>query len=403
MTEDAQSIIANYQDFAGKECTEVVTDLVTKIGQEGYLSKDTQAVTIASTEPPDSTTVPTIPDGNTQEPTTPPSSSGDNTQEPTAPPSASGDNTQEPTAPPASSGDNTQEPTAPPVTEPGHPVNIPASAQKQPDGTYILTEALDAYGNPADGQSEPVYILTTAYDPDGVKISQTNCYANGVKFFYQEFYPTGNPKNYKRWNDNGMLIQEFVAFHGEDSNNGIIKFYDEQGNLQGLDTFGNPNGSADTSEWWDADGSHSVTTIVDGQPVEATHTYPDGGVLTEIFNYEANTVRVVAQRPQYTCDMISSMETGEFIDGYHESTNNGIYQRLEYVDGYKCKQITDGAKNPLGYKYKETTCYYSNGQTKTSERYFYADGGRTYVEYDEHGNTTYWEDTTECNYGVVGS
>ena len=70
------------------------------------------------------------------------------------------------------------------------------------------------------------------------------------------------------------------------------------------------------------------------------------------------------------------------------------------MDGYKYKEIIDRDTNFLGYTYKQTAYYYSNGQTKSFEQYYYADGGRLYAEYDESGNATYWEDTTECNYGV---
>lgn len=395
VTEDAKDIVGSFQNFAGKECAEVVAELVTKIGEEGYLSKDKEDITIAITFEKESG-VPKqdfLEDIKQQVQTVVATNQWQGTVTVEAPEVSS----EEPDDPAGNANNNAQEADPPPQSG-----NVPEGAVKQPDGTYLLTERLDTSGNPSDGQSEPAYTCTTVYDAKGIKLSQTTFNANGVKIFYQEFYPTGNPKNYKRWNDSGVLAQEFSAFHDKDSSNGIIKYYDEQGNLQGLDTFGNPDGSPDTSEIWDADGTHIVTAIADGQPLQVAYTYSDGGFLTETYNYEAGTVHITAQRSQGSWDMISSMETGEFIEGYQESTVDGIYHRSEYVNGYKSKEIFDGETNPLGYTYKRTTYYYSNGQTKSTESYYYADSGRTYVEFDEQGTTTYWEDTTECNYGVVG-
>ena len=154
---------------------------------------------------------------------------------------------------------------------------------------------------------------------------------------------------------------------------------------------------------WDADGTYYVNYMVDGNPVGTSYTTPDGRSVTEMYDYDAGTIHVVSKQAASYADTVVSMETGEIISGYIESTlEDGNYHYVEYAGGVRVKLIMDGCVNPLGYTYKETITYYPNGQPKTSERYFYEDGGHTYIEFDENGNTTFSEITTECNYGVFG-
>lgn len=556
VSEDAQSIVDGYSDFIGKECTEVVTELVTKIGEEGYLSKEKEEVTISISfeeksgvphkdftkqieqkvqavvaekewkgtvtveEPPllqetpgdtssgkseddsfnndiDSTTsdvgskpsdstdaAPNVGDPNgTSKPsggehTTPPADSKPSDEGSTPPVTSNPSDGNTPQPPVDSNPSHGNTAPEPPAAEPIDPDDTPDDVQKQPDGTYVRTEQLNADKNPVD--SNPTYIRTTlfrtdgapleqrivyagteklaehhlwvynqagvvtghtaiqynksgsikeqyqdeydangnrtqrtvfnadgtkqvlqTYDKNGILTGRTSWHDNGQVSLQEELYPNGNTKGFKRWDENGKLTEEFTAFHDRDNNNGTVKRYDEQGKLQGIDIFGNPDGSPDSSEWWDVDGSHIVTTLRDGQPIKVVTTRPNGNTISEEYDFEAGTIHIISHLSDFVSDQVVSMETGEPISGYSESTSNGLYRYMEYVDGYKCKQILDGEKNPLGFKYKETTTYYPNGQTKTSERYFYKDGGHLYVEFDENGKTIFSEDTTECNYAEI--
>lgn len=439
VTEDAKSIVESYQNFVEKECTQVVSELVTKIGEAGYLSEDSEEVTITITLEEGSgvpsedfvtaveqTVQKVVTDNHWQGSVTveEPSVS---VEDPTEP---SGNPTKPATTPTTPEEDPTEPATEPTVAEPAVPGTVPEGAKEQSDGTYLLTEELDSSGNPATG-TKAVSVRSTVYSADGMLLRQETIgkesgnteslltweygedgaleyttstqYTNGTKRFYEELYPNGNPKSHKMWNESGALVREFEAFHGENNNNGVSIQYDDQGNIQFRDTFGNPDGSPDTSEMWDADGTYHVNKFADGMPVETGYISPDGRSVTEMYDYEAGTIHVISKQGTNYADTVISMETGKIISGVIESTlEDGTYHYTEYLNGYRYKEISDGYANPLGFVYKETITYHPNGQPKTSERYFYEDGGHTYIEFDENGNTTFSEITTECNYGVFG-
>lgn len=513
VTEDAQPFLADYQDYSGKDCAQVVAELVTRIGEKGYLSPETVNAAVSITFEGGSV-LPS--EGFLKEVEQQAAAVIEEHQ-------WQGTVTVEaPAAPEA--------PSTEPTTEPAGP-SIPSNAQLQEDGTYILAEQLDSSQTVITDGDAPTYLRQTHYsaagDPlaqeltladtgilrarsvweydslglciahiytrytdsgnvnahyreeydadrlvrkiiydkadavssictysyydsgslmteeesspegtilsrkeytesgallssssfsadgtpksmltyheNGVTLSQTTWHENGVMGYYAEYYQNGNCKLWKRWHSNGLMDQEFVAFHDGYTPNGISTVYDENGNIHSIDTTGNPDGSPDTSEFWDSDGTRFLCTFQDGMLLSMLYTYTDGNTLLETYDYDAGTVRVTTNRENFSSDMVSSLSTGLYISGYIESTlDDGSYRYTEYADGYMYKEITDGHKNPRGYVYRETTIFYPSGQPMTVETYFYADGGRIYIEYDEDGNTTFFEDTTDCEYGVYG-
>lgn len=215
--------------------------------------------------------------------------------------------------------------------------------------------------------------------------------------YFEELYPNGNCKCWKRWRSDGTPDQEFAAFTDGD-NNGIRTSYDENGNMIWRESYGNPDGSQDIHETWDEEGTYSIFVVSGDRFVEGRCTYADGGYAVITYDYEAGTVHTIRQRPNDSYDMISDIYSNEPIEGYIEGIGeDGMPFRTEYVDGYKYMQFVDGGTNYAGYTYRETTYYYPSGAIKSEERYFYADGGRVYAEFDENGDITTFEDTTMCD------
>lgn len=515
VTEDANQIVAQYQEYAGKECDNVVVELVTLIGEAGYLSKDSQEVAISISFEEDSS----IPDEDfltsveQQIQTVVQERQWQGTVEITSP-AVSDEETQ-----PGDPGEATEPESAGP--------ELPEGAEAQSDGTYLLTQYTNKSGDPVEKDSPYVkYIGKTVYDSEGRMIRKTKEVAsyslllaedwwqygedgallsytkkrfdnggvmqehylqeynadgqtiqttqynhdglidciltyeyhsngkikaettrdeagallglkeytqsgiltmqctyysngnektrevytedgtpvetcrwddNGNTLFLEEYFPNGIPKAHKRWNQDGTLIREFTAFTDKNRDNGIITEYDSSGKRISRSTMGNPDGSYDTDEFWDEDGIHYLFAFSDNLLREERYTYPDGGTLVIIYDHESGTKHVRRETSNSSRDLVSSIATDEPIEGYNEYWNeDGTYNRSEWKNGYKYKEISDGWKNVNGYKYRGTTYYYSNGQVKSSERYFYADGGRTYVEFDINGNEIYSEVTTKC-------
>lgn len=163
VTDDAKEIVDSYQDFVGKECTQVVTELVTKIGEAGYLSADDENVVVTisveeGAEAPSeafaeevSQQVQNVITENHWQGTVM-VETGDT--EPTV---------EENVAP-------TEEPTVAPATDPTLPGSVPENAQKQENGTYVLTEQVNL--NDQAVESDPYYIRTTIFNVDGQPVSQ---------------------------------------------------------------------------------------------------------------------------------------------------------------------------------------------------------------------------------------
>ena len=218
VTEDAKSIVESYQNFVGKDCTQVVSELVTKIGEAGYLSEDSEDVTITITleegsgvpsedfvavveqtvqdvvtdnhwqgsvtvedpsvsvedptepsgDPTGPATTPTAPGAEATEPSTVPTTPG---VEPTEPTTPGVDPTEPSTAPTTPEEDPTDPSTEPTVAEPAVPGTVPEGAKEQADGTYLLTEELDNSGNPATG-AKAVSVRSTVYSADGMLLRQ---------------------------------------------------------------------------------------------------------------------------------------------------------------------------------------------------------------------------------------
>lgn len=250
------------------------------------------------------------------------------------------------------------------------------------------------------------------YSEDGAVVKQTWWHSGNVMRLCEEFHPNGHVKYQKRWNVSGIMIYEFVSFHGEDRQNGIATNYDDNGNMTSRTVEGNPDGSLATTEsWYEEDGGTYVMSIYDapylaelgedGNPiryakeVESRYQLGDGTYHNHTFDYGKGTHHVVGYwvSSNTTQDMTRSIATDAPIEGYIESTIDGIYSRQEWKEGKKTVHIEDGA-NYMGYAVKNTTYYHTNGQVKSFEKYFYADGGRYYAEFDENGNETYLEITT---------
>ena len=529
VTEDAKAIVDSYRDYVGKECTQVVTELVTKIGEAGYITEDSEDVVISisfekESGVPDEGFVKEM-EQQVQTVVTANNWQGTVTVEEPEPIAAP---TQQPTAAPTEA---TPAATQPPTEAPAPTDPPPTTEPEEPTGPRVVTDYTNYQGNPVSSEDECYYIHTTVYNesgnpvsqetvtkntgalvslaiweydgqnlcvsqefvryfstgailehyletydaaglalqrtnyrddgtvsatilysyddtgskiaeeehnadgitvsrneytPEGVLISgatffddgtpktlltyyesgvtasQTTWLEDGTMRLYEEFYENGVVKQHLRWRADGTLESEFTAFHESAEANGIHCSYDASGNLTMRDVTGNPDGSPDMSEMWDTDGTYYLNVFQDGMPIKTSYTSPDGSTVTETYDYDAGTIRVETQRLNFIGDTVISMTTGDIISGYLESTQTGNYTYHEYANGVECKRILDGQVNPLGYTYRETTTYYANGQVRTSERYFYADGGHLYAEFDESGNRTFAEDTTECNYGEIG-
>ena len=525
VTEDAKDIVDAYRDYVGKECTQVVTELVTKIGEAGYISEDSEDVVISisfekESGVPDESFVKemeqqlqtVVADNNWQGTVTvkEPEPIAAPTEQPTAAPTEAP--TQPPTEPPAPTETESTEPTVPAgprvVTDytdlqgnivageeecyyirateydaSNNPVSqelitketgalAARSSWEYGDGNICIAyeyvryfstgavrehyvETYDAAGLPlqrtnyqddgavsdtvvysyddngnrvleegrrADGtimskkeySAEGILLSDTSYFDDGapkflytyysngVTASQTTWQEDGAMRFYEEYYENGVVKMFTRWRADGTKEADFTSFHESTVANGIHCSYDASGNITMREVTGNPDGSPDMMEMWDVDGTYHLNVFQDGMTIKTSYTSPDGSSVTETYDYDAGTIHVETQRPNFTGDTIISMTTGDIISGYRESTQTGNYTYHEYANGVECKRVLDGQVNPLGYTYRETTTYYANGQVHTSERYFYADGGHLYVEFDESGNQIFAEDTTECNYGEIG-
>ena len=505
VTEDARQIVAQYQDFSGKACSDVVVELVTMIGEAGYLSDDTGEVTI-SIRFGENSSIPNEDFLTSVE-----------QQVQTVVQDRQWQGTVAVISPTES--ENTTEPSGP---------DLPEGAVLQSDGTYLLTQYTSKSDNPVEKDDPNVkYILKTVYDSDGritgktkehasyslllagdwweyseegALISYTkqrfdnggvmeehyredynssgqltlttkyghdgtvDCilayeyhsngkcktetttnesgtllahkeysqsgsltldstyysdgseksravyaedgtpveayrwYSDGTTEFQEEYFANGRPKAHKMWYEDGILRREFTAFTDENTDNGILAEYDRSGKPTSRYTTGNPDGSYDTQESWDRDGTHYLFAFSGDLLAEERYTYPDGGTLVITYDHTTDTKHVLRQTSKDTFDIIRSISSDAPIEGYMESIlDGGNIHRTEWKDGYKSKEISDGWPNMNGYAYRGTTCYYPNGQVKSAEQYFYADGGRVYFEYDENGNETHSEDTTKCN------
>ena len=175
VTEDAKAIVDSYQDYAGKECTQVVTELVTKIGEAGYISEDSEDVVISisfekESGVPDEGFVKemkqqiqtVVTDNNWQGTVTVevPESIAAPTQQPTAAP------TEVPKPSETDPAPTEEAPTdPPPTTEP------PTEA---PTGPRVVTDYTDLQGNSVAGEDECYYIRTTTYNESGNPVLQEN-------------------------------------------------------------------------------------------------------------------------------------------------------------------------------------------------------------------------------------
>lgn len=238
----------------------------------------------------------------------------------------------------------------------------------------------------------------TVYTEDGIPVGSYRWYSDGTPEFQEEYFANGCPKSHKLWYADGTIKREYTAYSDDHTHNGITAEYDSSGQLIIRYTTGNPDGSYDTQEMWDDDGTHYLFCLSGELLMEERYTYPDGGTLVIIYDYAAGTKHVRRQTSKDDHDLIRNLHSDAPIEGYIESTlDDGCIHRTEWKGGHKSKEISDGWTNMNGYAYRGVTCYYPNGQIQSSESYFYADGGRVYFEYDENGNEIYSEDTTGCN------
>lgn len=502
LNSEAQNILEDTQSLVGQTCTEAVTELVTQLGEAGYLSENAADTVITiSLDSQTETSLPSFAEEIRQQVQSVVTENQwhgavNMTTEPPAQP------TDAPTQP-------TDLPTEPPL-----PGNVPANAQLQADGTYLLTEPVDLNGNPVSGDTVPTYTHQRSYnasgDPildrlrrydtqtlyaetsweyddrgncasstytqylstgaiqrkweetydasglllqkieygkdgilsktlsrsysdngtllleqeynasdiltqqkeyfdDGVLKTHTMWQDDGIMLHYSEHFSNGELKYKKTFGSTGLPTYEITVFEGEVGNIQIM--YDNAGNMISRSVNGNPDGSLDTHESWGEDGTYSKWTYIDSNKgiFECEVQYPDGGKSWEHIDPVADQSHIIVQNVTNTegtltnSDSIWTISTSLPIEGYTESTNaDGSYYYIQWVDGYIYKEISEGVTFE-GYAYRATVYYYLTGSypnrnaIKSSDLYFFADGGHVYTEFDEDGNETFVEDTTNCN------
>ena len=240
------------------------------------------------------------------------------------------------------------------------------------------------------------------YYEDGIVQSATVWQDDGIMRSYNEYDPSGKIKYSKYWRETGLPETELTVFDNGSGNMRIT--YGEDGNMTSRSVTGNPDGSADISEFWLEDGTYQKWTYSDRDKgiLEFEEYFPDGSYHKEFQNEEEDWVRIINHELKSNGntnngDSTWRISTGLPIEGYVENTtDDGIYTYIEWKDSYKYCEIWDGVTSAAGYMRRVTTYFYPNGTTKSGECYYYHDGGRTYYEYDENGNETYFEDTTIC-------
>ena len=388
-SENAKELVENYTDFENKTCSEVLIELVEKMGEAGHLDEE-NAIEITFD---DNIQLPEVDfEENIKQ----------QIQDTLSTNEWAGTVTVEP---PKTTGNTTQSETEP-ESETEFVSQIPENATLQADGTYLYTAYLDNMQKETDNAENALFVCTYIYSADGYLVSEYNIWKDTeLPRYYNEYYPDGSTKAYKKWHGNGTLIKEFTSFHNKDTNNGVLSEYDSNtGKLKFRTTEGNPDGSPATMEQWTEEngGEHIVeiynTSYVsdpEAQIVETRYTLDNGAYHYHTYDYEKQTMHTIGYWPENNTkrDMTTTLTTDLPIEGYLEQTINGVYMRDEYKDGKKTFSISDGGSY-MGYKVKDTTYYYSNGKVKSFERYFYKDGGHYYAEYDEDGNETFSEITT---------
>lgn len=400
-SDNAKDIVANFKDFENKTCTEVLVELVEKVGEAGHLEADT-AIKITFDENV------SLPEADFEETIQQQLQDTLTENEWEATIKVEAPEIIVDTKPSENKPENEKE------SETEAIVKIPEEAVLQADGTYIYNAYLDNSDSITDSAENAVFDCTYIYSADSYLISEYNIWHESqIPRFYTEYYPDGNVKASKKWNGDGILTREFTSFHNENTQNGITTEYDSTtGKIKSRTTEGNPDGSpATTEQWTEENGGEHVMFVYDspymvqfdsdGEPigeatlVEERYTLDNGAYHYHTYDYQKNTMHTIGYWPDSNTkrDMVTNMMSDSPIEGYTESTIDGIYHRQEWKNGKKSFDISDGG-NYMGYKVKDTTYYHTNGKVKSFERYFYVDGGHYYVEYDEQGNETFSEITT---------
>ena len=400
-SDNAKEIVKNFKDFENKDCADVLVELVEKVGEAGHLEDDSIKITFDENV--------SLPEAGFEE----------NIQQQIQ--DTLTENEWEATvkveAPEITVNTNPNGTNSEKNTEKGteETVKLPEGSVLQEDGTYIYNAYLDSANKITDSAEKALYYCTYIYSADGYLISEYNIWRESeIPRFYIEYFPNGNTKVHKKWNGYGVLSHEFTAFHDKNAQNGIsVEYNTDTGEVKFRTTEGNPDGSPATSEQWtEENGGEYIVFIYDSSYI--TEFGPDGEIVKEAtlveerytldsgayhyhtYDYSKNTMHTIGYWPETNSkrDMITTITTDLPVEGYTESTIDGIYRREEWKNKKKVSLISDGG-NYMGYKVKDTTYYHSNGQVKSFERYFYADGGRYYIEYDEQGNETFSEITTK--------
>lgn len=268
------------------------------------------------------------------------------------------------------------------------------------NGNLKLEEEVSGNGIP---------LKRTEYYDDGVIMTSTTWQDDGIMRYYSEYFPSGEIKCAKQWGTTGLPETEFTVFDGGVGN--IRIFYDTQGNMTSRQVNNNPDGTPDTSESWLEDGTYTKWIFLDPDKgiFEFETHYPDGGYSWEYTNPVEDRSHVIIrdvtskEGTLTNGDSTTCVSTQLPVEGYTESTfADGSYYYIQWVDGYIYKEIYDGVTFE-GYAYRATVYYYLTGSypnrnaIKSSDLYFFADGGHVYTEFDEDGNETLVEDTTNCN------
>jgi antitoxin component YwqK of YwqJK toxin-antitoxin module len=362
VSEDAVAIVESYSSYIGKDCTEVVSDLVNKIGQAGYLEKDAQIRVTFEEE----------------------SEKADEIAEDIAArieqiiEESDYDVTVEVEIP-EQSKDTTSEPEEDTTTKP----NVPDGAEVYDDGTYSIKDYLNKQLTEVE-KDRAVYVRTTVYRPDHRILSQDIWHIETDK----QYRITINRYDgdalvstaTRQYDKNGNFKEHYEEFL--DSTGAIVKKveYDRLGEIQ-----------LQTLYSYYASGQKSQVQTANGQGVKKSEQnyYENGQLHTEIlFHYNGQHQSVT----EYDEEGKTLHSTGYYDNGSTKSVET-------YVDGVR-RTVEWYNEDGTRASYTE---YWDNGQVKfrQSVGFFYNDeriNGLCESSYTEEGipvkDALYWPDGT---------
>ncbi len=366
VSEDAVAIVDSYQDFVGKDCTRVVSELVEKIGQTGYLTEDaTISVTFA--------------EGSG----TPRQGFAEELEQQILENTAANNwNVTIEVTPPVETVSPSDQLSEQPSTE----IALPEGAQPQEDGTYVLEQYVNALLSEV-AQNKAEYVMTTVYSADGNVLSREAVSIVGGILQIRETYEY----------ENGVLTcTSFLR-------------YDPFGNFkEHFSKFVDPDGTVLQKVEYDAAGNITVNTA---------YTYFASGQISKIYGTNTQGIAVLEQIYFESGNLKS--ESSWYDDGTPQSYieydqenrvlsqqtwhENGTPREADtYADGIlETHTVYNSDGDMLDY-YE----YWPSGLIKLRKSLgFYSDGeavnGWCIYEFAEDGvclhDVTYWPDGSLCS------